>query len=92
MWAAPASQAEASVTIDLLAVLIGIVVGWIGGLAMRTNSQLGILLDVLAGVVGALLGPRLFGGGTTFDNVMAAVLLALIFLGLWSIAKRSCEA
>lgn len=78
-------------TVFVACVLIGVLAGWLGGLAMRTSSQFGILLDIAAGVVGALLGPLLLGSGTAFESVMASALLALIFVALWTIAKRIAE-
>jgi len=48
-------------------IVIGGILGWIASMIMRTNAQQGLLLNVLVGIVGALLGgwllAPLFGTG-----------------------------
>lgn len=47
---------------DLLVTLIvGGVVGWLASLAMRTDRQMGILANVVVGILGSLLGFWLAG-------------------------------
>jgi uncharacterized membrane protein YeaQ/YmgE (transglycosylase-associated protein family) len=40
----------------LVTLIIGGVVGWLASIVMRTNAQMGILANVLVGVVGSILG------------------------------------
>lgn len=40
----------------LITIIIGGVVGWIASIIMKTNAQMGIIANVLVGVVGSLLG------------------------------------
>ncbi len=40
----------------LMWVVFGGLVGWIASIIMRTNKQMGILANVLAGVAGAFIG------------------------------------
>ena len=38
------------------AVIIGGIVGWIASMFMKTNAQMGMVANVLVGVVGSMLG------------------------------------
>ena len=52
----------------LIWLVIGGVIGWLASLVMRTDGQQGILLNIVVGIVGALLGgwliSPLVGAGT----------------------------
>ena len=41
--------------------LVGGVVGWLAGIIMKTGGQMGILANIVVGIVGAVLGGVLFG-------------------------------
>lgn len=47
---------------------VGGIIGWVASIIMRTNAQQGMVLNVVVGIVGALLGGWLlapmFGAGT----------------------------
>ena len=40
----------------LIWLIVGGVVGWLASLIMRTDAQQGILLNVVVGIIGALIG------------------------------------
>jgi uncharacterized membrane protein YeaQ/YmgE (transglycosylase-associated protein family) len=40
----------------LVAIIVGGVVGWLASLIMKTNAQMGIIANVLVGIVGSALG------------------------------------
>ncbi len=40
----------------LIAIVVGGVVGWLASLIMGTNRQMGIIANVIVGIVGAALG------------------------------------
>lgn len=74
----------------LLWLLLGLVAGWLASVIMGTNSQQGMLMDIILGVVGAFAGGLLmniFGqaGVTGFNlySLFVATLgaIALIWLG-----------
>ena len=47
--------------------IVGGVCGWLASLIMRTDAQQGIILNIIVGIVGALIGGfiyRYFGHGT----------------------------
>ena len=52
----------------LITIVIGGIVGWLASMVMKTNAQMGIIANVLVGIVGSALGFWLagqlgFGGG-----------------------------
>ena len=69
----------------LIWLIIGGIVGWLASLVMRTDGQQGILLNVVVGIVGALvagflLNP-LIGGGNIMAGDYSASSLIVSFLG-----------
>jgi uncharacterized membrane protein YeaQ/YmgE (transglycosylase-associated protein family) len=45
----------------IISLVIGGVIGWLASLVMKTNAQMGIIANVLVGVVGAALGHWIAG-------------------------------
>lgn len=41
--------------------IVGGVVGWLAGMVMKTGGQMGILANIVVGIVGAVIGGWLFG-------------------------------
>jgi uncharacterized membrane protein YeaQ/YmgE (transglycosylase-associated protein family) len=68
----------------ILTLIIGGLIGWIASIVMRTNAQQGILLNIVVGIVGALLAgfllAPLFGTGTLTqgDFSLSALLVSLL--------------
>ena len=69
--------------------IIGGIVGWLASLIMRRDAQQGILLNIVVGIVGAVLAGWIFGGGINeaitirtflFSIVGAVILLAIVNL------------
>ena len=66
-------------------VVIGGLIGWVASMIMRTDAQQGLLLNVVVGIIGALLGgwllAPLFGTGTINQNdfSLGFVVIALPF-------------
>lgn len=82
----------------LLWLIIGGVIGWLASVVMRTDHQQGIVLNVVVGILGAiiggwLLGP-LFGGGPTspeafrLPSLLVAFLGAVVLLGVVNLIRR----
>ena len=68
----------------LLWIVVGGVIGWLASIVMRTDGQQGIFLNVVVGIVGALLGGFLltpFIGGGSITNGISAGSLIVSFLG-----------
>lgn len=78
--------------------VIGGVIGWIASMVMKTNDQQGIILNVVVGIVGAMLGgwliSPLIGVGTiNQDNFSLPAMLvsfvgALILLAIVNFFRR----
>jgi uncharacterized membrane protein YeaQ/YmgE (transglycosylase-associated protein family) len=66
----------------IIYLIAGAVVGYIASMIMRTNSQQGLLLDIVVGVVGALLAGALLspllGVGTINDAITLPTLLVTL--------------
>jgi uncharacterized membrane protein YeaQ/YmgE (transglycosylase-associated protein family) len=65
--------------------VVGGVIGWLASLMMKTDGQQGILLNVVVGIVGAMLGgwllSPLLGAGTINQNNFSLPALVVSFLG-----------
>ena len=78
--------------------VVGGVIGWIASMVMKTNDQQGIILNVVVGIVGAMLGgwliSPLIGVGTiNQDNFSLPAMLvsfvgALILLAIVNFFRR----
>ncbi|MTW12368.1 GlsB/YeaQ/YmgE family stress response membrane protein [Pseudoduganella eburnea] len=66
-------------------IVIGGVLGWLASLVMKTDAQQGMFLNVVVGIVGALLGgwllSPLFGTGTINTDDFSLLSLGVSFLG-----------
>ena len=69
--------------------IVGGIVGWLASLIMRRDAQQGILLNIIVGIVGAVLAGWIFGGGINeaitirtflFSLIGAVILLAIVNL------------
>ena len=69
----------------LIWLVIGGVIGWLASMIMRTDGQQGILLNIVVGVVGALLGgwliSPLVGAATINQGDLSLAGLGVSFLG-----------
>jgi len=45
----------------LISLIIGGIVGWLASMVMKTNAQMGIIANVIVGIVGSMLGFWLAG-------------------------------
>ncbi|MEY2665119.1 MAG: hypothetical protein RLZZ480_224 [Candidatus Parcubacteria bacterium] len=82
----------------ILWIVFGGLAGWISSLIMNTDSQQGIILNVVVGIIGAIVGGYLmhfvgFGGVTGFDlySFFVAVAGAVVFLFLFKIIQTGIQ-
>ena len=75
----------------LLSLIIGGIIGWLASLIMKTDAQMGIIANIVVGIVGSALGHFLAGviGMAAFGAaarlivwVVGAVLLIVILRAL----------
>lgn len=66
-------------------IVVGGLLGWVASMIMHTDAQQGIVLNVVVGIVGALLGgwllAPLFGTGTINQNDFSISSLLVSLLG-----------
>ena len=66
-------------------IVIGGLIGWAASLVMKTDAQQGVVLNVVVGIVGALVGGwlllPLFGTGTINQNDFSLASLVISLLG-----------
>ncbi len=66
----------------IIQLVIGGVIGWLASMVMKTNAQMGIVANVIVGIVGAAGGGWLAGqlgmGGGAMGWVMAVVGAAIL--------------
>ena len=78
--------------------IVGALVGWLASIVMKTNAQQGWLLNIIVGIVGALLAgwflAPLFGTGTinqgdfSLSALIVSFLGAVILLGIVNLLRR----
>ncbi|MEX2489558.1 MAG: GlsB/YeaQ/YmgE family stress response membrane protein [Pseudomonadales bacterium] len=78
--------------------IMGGLVGWVASLIMGTNAQQGIILNIVVGIVGALIGGWLIGPmigagsineGITVMSFVVSLIGAILLLAILSIFQRS---
>jgi uncharacterized membrane protein YeaQ/YmgE (transglycosylase-associated protein family) len=63
----------------LVTLIIGGVVGWLASIAMKTNAQMGILANVVVGIVGSFLGVAVANAlGVRAHTTPAAWIVAIL--------------
>ena len=79
-------------------IVVGAILGWLASIIMGRNSQQGLLLDIVVGIVGAFLGglllAPLFGTGTINSNdfslsgLLVSLLGAINLLAIVNLIRR----
>jgi uncharacterized membrane protein YeaQ/YmgE (transglycosylase-associated protein family) len=66
--------------------IVGGICGWLASLIMRTDAQQGIILNIVVGIVGAIIAGLLFGGSLndaiTIETFLYSLLGAVILLAI----------
>jgi uncharacterized membrane protein YeaQ/YmgE (transglycosylase-associated protein family) len=69
----------------IILLIVGGIIGWLASIVMRTDAQQGILLNIVVGIVGALLAGfllnPLIGGGNIMSGNFSVMSLFVSFLG-----------
>jgi uncharacterized membrane protein YeaQ/YmgE (transglycosylase-associated protein family) len=76
----------------IIFLLIGAVAGWLAGLIMK--GGLGLVGDIVVGIIGSLIGGWLFGlfdiaVGGLIGSIIAAVVGAIILIAIVRLIKRA---
>ena len=70
----------------IVQLIVGGIIGWLGSIVMKTNAQMGLIANIVVGIIGAgiggWLGGRLGVGGTPIMGWIMAVAGAAILIFL----------
>jgi uncharacterized membrane protein YeaQ/YmgE (transglycosylase-associated protein family) len=77
----------------ILWLVIGGIVGWLASKIMKTDAQMGVLANILIGILGAFLGSQLLGGysintGISIRSILISLVGAVVLLGLINLIRR----
>jgi uncharacterized membrane protein YeaQ/YmgE (transglycosylase-associated protein family) len=82
----------------ILWLIIGGVVGWLASIVMRRDGSQGIILNIVVGIVGALLGGALIGpivgapsinsGVISMGSLLVSFLGAVVLLAIVNLISR----
>ncbi|KQM96484.1 MULTISPECIES: GlsB/YeaQ/YmgE family stress response membrane protein [unclassified Sphingomonas] len=72
--------------------IVGGVVGWLASIIMRTDAQQGILLNVIVGIVGAVIAGFVTGtninNGITVMSFVYSLIGAVVLLAIVNLVRR----
>lgn len=82
----------------ILWLIVGGIIGWIASMIMRTDAQQGIFLNIIVGIIGALLAgwliTPLVGGSTinegnfSLSGLVISLLGAIVLLAIVNLFRR----
>lgn len=82
----------------ILVLVVGGVIGWLASILMRTDAQQGIFLNVIVGIVGAVLagfivtpligGAPITSGAFDIRSLIASFLGAVVLLAIINLFRR----
>lgn len=82
----------------ILIIIVGGILGWLASLVMRTDAQQGLLLNIVVGIVGAILagflvtpligGAPITSGAFDIRSLIASFIGALILLAIVNFFRR----
>jgi uncharacterized membrane protein YeaQ/YmgE (transglycosylase-associated protein family) len=82
----------------LIIIVVGGILGWLASIVMRTDAQQGIVMNVVVGIIGAILGGLLLSGliggapitSGAFDirSLLVSFLGAVILLAIVNLFRR----
>lgn len=80
----------------ILWIIFGGIVGWIASLIMESDAEQGILLNIVVGIVGAVLGGWFMtvigansGGGFNLYSFLVAIFGACVLIAIVRAIRRS---
>ncbi len=82
----------------IVLLVVGGIVGWLASLIMRTDAQQGIFLNIVVGIVGAVLagfivtpligGAPITSGVISIPSVLVSLLGAVVLLAIINLVRR----
>jgi len=82
----------------IILLIVGGVIGWVASMIMRTNGQQGIVLNIVVGIVGALLasfivtpligGAPITSGVISIQSIVVSLIGAIVLLAIINLFRR----
>lgn len=82
----------------IILLVVGGLIGWVASMIMRTDAQQGVLLNVVVGIVGALLagfivtpligGTPITSGEISIQSVLVSLVGAIVLLAIVNLVRR----
>lgn len=82
----------------IILLIVGGIIGWVASLIMRTDGQQGIILNVVVGIVGALIagfvvtpmigGESIMDGNINIQSILISLVGAIILLAIVNLVRR----
>lgn len=80
----------------IIFIVMGGVIGWLASMVMNRDAQMGIVLNIVVGIVGSFIGNGVFsflGGGsigniTDWRALVSAFVGAVVLLGILNLIQR----
>ena len=82
----------------IILLVVGGIVGWLASMIMRTDAQQGIFLNIVVGIVGAVLagfivtpligGAPITSGEISIPSVLVSLIGAVVLLAIINLVRR----
>lgn len=82
----------------IILLVVGGIIGWVASMIMRTDGQQGIFLNVVVGIVGAMLagflvtpligGASITSGSISISSIVVSLLGAIVLLAIINLFRR----
>jgi uncharacterized membrane protein YeaQ/YmgE (transglycosylase-associated protein family) len=82
----------------IILLIVGGLIGWVASIIMKTDAQQGVFLNVIVGIVGAMLagflvtpllgGASITEGGVNIQSILISLLGAIILLAIVNLFRR----
>jgi uncharacterized membrane protein YeaQ/YmgE (transglycosylase-associated protein family) len=82
----------------IILLVVGGVIGWVASMVMRTDGQQGIVLNIVVGIVGALLagfvvtpligGAPITSGAINLQSIIVSLIGAIVLLAIINLFRR----
>ena len=82
----------------IILLVVGGLLGWVASMIMRTDGQQGVFLNVVVGIVGAMLagffinpligGGNIMNGSLSVSSILVSLLGAVVLLAIVNMIRR----
>lgn len=83
----------------ILIIIVGGLIGWVASMIMGTDAQQGILLNIVVGIIGALLagfllnpligGGNIMGGDFSLSALLVSLVGAILLIWIVKMVRRT---